>query len=197
MSRRLQQLLSRLDFLEKNILPSEKIDGNYTKKEQDLIRSYILLSHAEIEAYLEDIVKNKIAKSLQSWNSSRRKSHCIKSVISFVGGDVSFENDNNADKLQYRINKTISHYQRAFVDMNHGIKEKNILKILLPLGIEFDELDQTWLSTMDSFGSTRGLIAHKSFTVSHTIDRNTELNRMKNQILPELANIDSIITKLK
>lgn len=197
MSRRLKQLLSRLNFLENNILPSERIDGNYTKKEQDLIRSFILLSHAEIEAYLEDIVKDKITKSLNSWNSSRAKSHCIKSVMTFVGADISYENDINSNNLQYRINKTITHYQRAMVDKNHGIKEKNILKILLPLGIELNELDQTWLSVMDSFGSTRGLIAHNSFTVTQTIDRNTELNKIKNLIIPELTNIDKMISKLK
>ncbi len=30
------------------------------KKEQDLIKSFILLSHAEIEAFIEDIAKEKI-----------------------------------------------------------------------------------------------------------------------------------------
>lgn len=197
MSRRLNQLVSRLSYLENNILPAERIDGNYTKKEQDLIRSYILLSHAEIEAYLEDIVKYKITKSLQSWNASRTKSHCIKSVIAFVGSDISYENDPNANKLQHRVNRTVAHYQNALVDKNHGIKEKNILKILLPLGIEINQLDQTWLSVMDSFGSTRGMIAHSSFTVTNTIDRNTELNKIKTIIIPELINIDTLISNLK
>jgi len=197
MSRRLKQLTTRLSFLENNILPSERVDGNYTKKEQDLIRSFVLLTHAEIEAYLEDVAKTRVTKSLSDWNSSRVKSNCIKSVVSFVGHDLKFENDLNSNNIQYRVNKTVAHYMSAVVDKNHGIKEKNILKVLLPLGIEINELDQTWLSVMESFGSTRGLIAHSSFNVQTSIDRNTELNRIKNQILPELTNIDALIKKLK
>jgi hypothetical protein len=196
-SRRLRQLLTRLSFLENNILPAERVDGNYTKREQDLIRSFVLLTHAEIEAYLEDVAKTKVTKSLSDWNSSRVKSNCIKSVVSFVGNDLKFENDANSNNIQYRVNTTVAHYMRAVVDKNHGIKEKNILKVLLPLGIEINELDQTWLSVMESFGSTRGLFAHKSFNVQTSIDRNTELNRIKNQILPELTNIDLLIKKLK
>ena len=197
MSRRLKQLTTRLSFLENNILPSERVDGNYTKKEQDLIRSFVLLTHAEIEAYLEDVAKTRVTKSLSDWNSSRVKSNCIKSVVSFVGHDLKFENDLNSNNIQYRVNKTVAHYMSAVVDKNHGIKEKNILKVLLPLGIEINELDQTWLSVMESFGSTRGLIAHSSFNVQTSIDRNTELNRIKNQILPELTNINALIKKLK
>lgn len=196
-SRRLRQLLNRLSFLENNILPAERVDGNYTKREQDLIRSFVLLTHAEIEAYLEDVAKTRVTKSLSDWNSSRIKSNCIKSVVSFVGNDLKFDNDVNSNNIQYRVNKTVAHYMNAVVDKNHGIKEKNILKVLLPLGIEINELDQTWLSVMESFGSTRGLFAHSSFNVQTSIDRNTELNRIKNQILPELTNIDLLIKKLK
>lgn len=197
MSRRLKQLTTRLSFLENNILPSERVDGNYTKKEQDLIRSFVLLTHAEIEAYLEDVAKTRVTKSLSDWNTSRTKSNCIKSVVSFIGHDLKFENDANSNNIQYRVNKTVAHYMNAVVDKNHGIKEKNILKVLLPLGIELNELDQTWLSVMESFGSTRGLIAHSSFNVQTSIDRNTELNRIKTQILPELTNIDALIKKIK
>ncbi|WP_336717302.1 HEPN domain-containing protein [Chryseobacterium mucoviscidosis] len=192
-SKRIIQLISRLNFLEKNILPNQRLDGNYTKKEQDLIRSFVLLSHAEIESYLEDIAKEKISKSLNDWNNNRKKSHCIKSVVSFVGNEISFENDSNSKNLQYRVNKIVSHYLRAVIDRNHGVKEKNILDLLLPIGIEWADLDTAWLATMDSFGTIRGAIAHSSFKVQSTIDRNTELDRIKNQILPELLMLDAKI----
>ena len=196
-SKRLNQLLSRLQFLENNILPAVRIDGNYTKKEQDLIRSYVLLSHAEIEAFLEDKAKEKVRKALSNWNVSRIKSNCLKSILSFTGNEIDFENDPNAKNLQYRINKTIAHYMNSVVDKNHGVKEKNILKILLPLGIELSDIDQTWLSVMESFGSTRGSIAHSSLQVQNRIDRNSELERINLQIVPELTNLDELIKKLK
>lgn len=196
-SRRLRQLLSRLTFLEQNILPDERIDGNYTKKEQDLIKSFVLLIHAEIEAFIEDRAKEKMNQALSQWNSTRKKSNCLKSVLSFSGNELNFENDNNAKNIQYRVNKTVAHFMNSVVDKNHGVKEKNILKILLPLGIEINEIDQTWLGIMESFGSTRGNIAHNSMQVQNRLDRSTELNRIKNQIIPELEAIDELIRKLK
>lgn len=196
-SKRLNQLISRLQFLENNILPAVRTDGNYTKKEQDLIRSYVLLAHAEIEAFLEDKAKAKVNKALINWNTSRTKSNCLKSILSFTGFELNFENDPNAKNLQYRINKTVAHYMNSVVDKNHGVKEKNILKILLPLGIELSDIDQTWLSIMESFGSTRGSIAHSSLQVQNRIDRNSEVNRINLQIVPELTNLDELIKKLK
>jgi len=50
---------------------------------------------------------------------------------------------------------------------------------------------------MDTFGSIRGNIAHSTHTVQNVIDRNTELSRIVNQIIPELEKIDELISKLK
>ncbi|MFC3158783.1 hypothetical protein SAMN05443633_11528 [Chryseobacterium arachidis] len=196
-SRRLKQLESRILFLEREILPPTKIHGNYTKKEQDLIKSFILLSHAEIEAFIEDIAKEKIQNSIRLWNSGRNKSHCLKSVLAFIGHEINFDNDSNSKQLSYRINKIVVHYLNAVIDKNHGVKESNILKVLLPLGIELSQIDTTWLNTMDSFGATRGLFAHASNRVHTAVDRNTILNLIKIQILPELSNIDNLVKQLK
>lgn len=196
-SRRLRQLESRLKFLEENILPAEKVNGNYTKKEQDLIRSYVLLSHAEIEAYLEDKSKERINKALTDWNTNRKRSNCLKSVLAFTGNEIDFNSDQHAINMQHRVNRTVAHYMSSVVDRNHGVKEKNITNLLLPLGIEYSELDQAWLGIMESFGATRGNIAHNTTQVQIQIDRNTEKSRIKTQILPELVRIDGLIRKLK
>jgi hypothetical protein len=197
-SKRLIKLLKRITFLEINILPNERLDGSYTAKEQDLIRSFIMLVHAEIEAFIEDKAKEKIKNSLLKWMNYRERSNCLKSVLAFTGNELTFsDKDPKTKDLQFRLNKTVAHYMSSVVDMNHGIKEKNILNILLPLGIELHELDNTWLSTMESFGSNRGKIAHSSTHVLNTLDRNTELNLVKIQILPELEKLDNLIRQLK
>jgi hypothetical protein len=197
-SRRLRQLISRLNFLEENILPSARVNGNYTKKEQDLIRSYVLLSHAEIEAYIEDKAKDRMSKALADWVRTRKKSSCLKSVLAYTGNEIDFSRDQNAvNNIEHRIQRTVAHYLNSVVDRNHGVKEKNIISMLLPLGIEYGELDQTWLGIMESFGATRGNIAHNTTQVQNQIDRNTELTRIKSQILPELERVDELIRKLK
>lgn len=188
-SRRLNKLLSRLIHLEKNLLPTLRVSGNYSQKETDLIRAYVILAHAEIEAYFEDVAKEKAQKSLQKWRGSRKKSNCLLSIVSFMSHELKWE---KGASLEYRVNRTTSHYINL-LDENNGVKRKNLLSILLPLSIQEDQLDPTWLIVMDNFGGRRGDFAHSSHSVQTQIDMSTEKNRINNQILPIIKDIDLII----
>jgi hypothetical protein len=196
-SARLKRLVKRIDFLEQNILPKERLNGNYSKIEHDLIRSFVLLVHAEFESYVEDKVKDKVQKALQSWITTRKRSNCLKAILAFSGSEVSYDNVRKEDKnsIQFRINKVVAHFLNT-VKKNNGIKESDLLKLLLPLGLELTDLDDTWLTVIDSFGATRGAIAHNTIGVQVTLDRSTELDRIRNQILPGLVDLDASIEKL-
>ena len=192
-----KRLISRITFLRKNILPPIKIRGNYTKKESDLIRSYVLLAHAEIESYFEDVARNKINKALKEWSMKRKKSNCLLAIMSFNVSDINWNKITKEEKrkIDFRINTTVLHYKNK-LDNNHGIKSDNIYNILLPIGIESDQLDSTWLSTMDSFGNQRGTIAHSTIRVQEQIDLVTEKNNINRNIIPEIGNIDLLIKKI-
>jgi len=193
-SRRYNTLAKRILFLENTILPPSKINGNYTKKESDLIRSYVLLVHAEIESYFEDIAENKVLKSLNKWMSNRQKSNCLLSVMAFCSAEINWDNIQNAnkEKLDFRVNKVVRHYIDR-LDKNNGVKAKNIRNILLPIGVEEHELDETWLNIMDSFGATRGMIAHSTIRVQTPIDLVTEKNNINQNILPEIQRLDELL----
>ncbi len=197
-SRRLKQLLSRIEFLEKNILPAERVNGNYTKKESDLIKSYLLLVHAEIEAFFEDRVMDKLDSALNKWTNNRKKSTCLKSVLAFAGNDLSYEKSKKSDsiKIEFRMNRAVNHF-KSLIYKNNGVKQNDIINLMIPVGIEFDELDETWLNIMEAFGSTRGNIAHNSLRVQNQLDRNTEKNRINNQIIPEIVRLDALLKKLE
>jgi len=196
-STRLKKLIKRIDFLEDHILPSERLNGNYSKKEVDLIKSFVLLVHAEFEEYLEDKAKEKAQKSLQNWIASRKKSSCLKSILAFSGNDINYENERKVNKnsIEFRMNRAVNHYL-GMINKNNGVKENDILNIFIPLGLEMNDFDDTWLSIMDSFGATRGNIAHNAIGIQLTLDRTTELDRIKNQILPEIIRLDAVIEKL-
>lgn len=196
-SRRLRQLESRITFLESNILPAANPTGYYTKLELDLIRSYVLLVHAEIESYFEDVAREKVQKALLNWTTNRKKSSCLKAVLAYAGNEISYETTRKIDSnnISFRMNKAVNHFV-ALIQKNHGIKENNIISILIPLGIEITDIDPVWLSTMDAFGNARGSIAHNSISILNLIDRNTEVNRINNQILPEIQRLDQIVSKL-
>lgn len=197
-SLRHKQLLSRIKSIESNLLPSIKIAGNYTKKESDLIRSYVLLVHAEIESYFEDVAEKKAEKSKENWMSNRTKSNCLLSIMSFLSNEINWDTIQNSSKqkLDFRVTRVTLHYIEK-LKSNHGVKSKNILNMLLPLGIESNLIDQGWLNTMDSFGAKRGLIAHSTSRVQNQIDLVTEKNDINNAILPEIKNLDELIKNIK
>ena len=196
-SQRYRFLISRIKFLENNVLPADKPSGNYTKREVDLIKSYVLLVHAEIEAFFEDRAKAKVRKALADWIASRTKSTCLKAVLAFTGNELSYEKRRKEESksIVYRVNRAVSHYLSS-INSNNGVKENDLINMLIPLGIELDELDVTWLSIMDSFGAIRGNIAHNSVGAQSVLDRNSEVQRIQQQILPGIATIDEMIQRL-
>jgi hypothetical protein len=196
-SNRFIQLKSRVDSLKDNLLPRTRIDGNYSEIEQDLIRGFILLVHAEIENFIEDRVEEKIDAVHNLWKTSRKKSHVISSMNSFCNFDLENSRHSKSDKenIEYRINLNVLQFKRI-IFANHGIKRENILNLLLPIGIEINEIDDSWLNTMDNFGSDRGKIAHKKHSIQNIIDPESIKNEIYNNILPELKLLDFKLIKL-
>jgi len=197
-SKRFKILVDRVNFLNSNILPPIKIGGDYTPVEYDYTRSYILLVHAEIESFLEEKVSEKVNISLSNWKTNRKKSTCLKSILAFCSNDINYEKKkiHERNSLEFRVNIITNHFL-SLIKKNHGIKKDNILDLLLPIGIEIDELDETWLTTMDNFGAKRGEIAHHTTTVQKPIDPLTEKKLINDIILPELSVIDRLLINLK
>ncbi len=188
-TRRFIQLDRRINEIESNYLPITRPLGNYTKVENDNLRAYILLIHAEFEAYFEEIGEDKAKKAFAKWKANRTKSNVLLSLASFHEGTIK-EFD-----IEKRINKALSNYINN-LRHNHGIKEDNILSILLPIGLEHNDIDTTWLNTISSFGTNRGEIAHTSAKVQSPLDPPTLKNTI-NQILSEIRIIDEKLRKIK
>ncbi len=197
-SRRYNKLISRIRSLERNLLPNVKVSGNYTKKESDLIRGYVLLVHAEIESYFEDIAKLKVQNALAQWTDSGTKSDCLLAIMTFCSHEINWDSISNVNKVKFdfRVNRVVSHFINK-LGSNHGIKSTHLYKILLPVGVEEGELDNSWLNTMDSFGAQRGFIAHSTISAQNQIDLVTERNNINNNILPPIYDLDLLIKRLK
>ena len=76
---------------------------------------------------------------------------------------------------------------------NHGVKDENLTRIFLPLGIEELDFDVSWLATITAFSAKRGVAAHGSW-ITYQIDPLTELNDA-NQILQGVQVFDAVISK--
>lgn len=188
-TRRYNQLSRRIINIENSYLPTVNSSGNYSSKEQDDLRAFLLLVHAEIESYFEEVSGDKAKTAFRKWKSNKTRSNVLLALVSYC------EHTINEKELEVRINKALTLYIKALKE-NHGIKEKNLLEILLPVGIEYSAIDTTWLNTMTTFGSNRGEVAHSTASVQQPLDPVT-LKDTVTLILSEIRNIDEKLKNIK
>jgi hypothetical protein len=98
--------------------------------------------------------------------------------------------DKSPDKVQAAVNSYI-----ALVDNNNGVREKDICRMLFPIGIQYNDLNATWLGIMDSFGQIRGSVAHTSIQIQQPLDPLGESKKI-NHILRGLRKLDTKLTSL-
>lgn len=149
-----QLLNQRIEALKVNF-NIEVNDDNITPQQEDLVRAYRLLCHAEIEDYIEGLATKLLEDGVQIWNEKRVANYNIASL--FI---CSEKIERNFDITQ-KANQLFSNY-RNIIKGNHGIKEENIKKIFVPLGYKIDDFDNVFISDISSFGTSRGQVAHTS-----------------------------------
>lgn len=205
---RFRTLTRELNRLKKQFIPKINPTGSYSNRQLALTLAYRVLVHAEIEAYLEDRVWEVVLNAKKNWDSQGKTCRTLICLLAFSGQMMEVPPDTLSPtkgtkkvlegkiKINKKIDSAIESFKRV-IDHNHGIKEANILVLLLPIGIDTDDLDPAWLATMNTFGEERGVVAHSSST-SPTIqvpDPATELSRIE-QIIQELLKVDELINKL-
>jgi hypothetical protein len=161
-SQRFITLEQELTNLGENFLPRQfNLTGDYSEREIALAVAYRVLAHAEIESYLEDRVLEIAQNALTFWND---KKTTVTLVFLFAFSGLTLDkppdslnpgqrSQNLDDKVKFdrKLGKVFNSFQTAVKD-NHGIREKNILLLLLPIGIDSEDIDVIWLQEMDSFG---------------------------------------------
>jgi len=187
-SSRYQQLETRIAELETNLLPAINVTGNYNTKEIDLTRAYCLLSHAEIEAYLEDILLEVVRVVFAFWKADNSK---IPEIIFNLACSYRNKTDKKEPPASL-VHLGMKSYEEI-IEKNHGIKEHNIDNIFSPIGYP---IDKTLVTVLHNFGDTRGDIAHQSFKTQQLIDPQTEKSNI-NQIITELSKFDIDFYKYK
>lgn len=187
-------LKTRVEFLSKTLLDFNDIDSP-DQENQDKLKSFKLLVHAEIEWYFESTVKDIVNFSKRQWLNKKGITPSLSYMILYSPSKFDGEKDISSLTQKKRIEKIITAFETV-IDQNNGIKEKNLMKLLVPLGINFQSLDQTWLSTIDSYGSSRGDIAHKSHSVQKQLDKGTEEKDI-DFVLDGIKKLDLKIQKLR
>lgn len=202
-------LKTQLDRLKDEFIPEISSTGSYSESQLSRTAAYRVLAHAEIEFYLEERAWEVVQNAKTLWAKSGKNTRTLICLLGFSGLTMDKPPDTLTPqkgsktvkeekiKISKKIDLAVESFKRV-ISQNHGVKEDNILSLLLPIGIDSDDLDPAWLATMNTFGEKRGLVAHKSATSYMTIqtpDPANELNTV-NQITDELLRIDELINNL-
>jgi len=212
-SERFDVLQGQLEALRKHMLP-ESFDetGQYEAQEktETLALGYRVLAHAEIEAYFEDRSLESAMAARSAWENKLHTSRTVLCLLAFSGKEMPLPpatleapSDNKRKAwpalvdIGERLIPSITQFYNYVRNENHGIKEKNLLALLLPIGVDHSAIDPTFLAAIDSFGSLRGIAAHTSSrnTVRQALDPAEELKRVE-QLMIGIAVIDAQIDDL-
>ena len=178
----LKTRLSSISSTFRAILPLDPLEQASDDK-QDIIKSYILLCHAEFEKYFEDIACGIIKKAKEKYDSSKETSLPLLHLALMIKKEFATEDAST------RLDKLYSNY-RALLDKNHGIKKVNIDEMFAPLGMPISEMTDTYVDTLESFGKKRGQIAHngrEALTTTYNFsDEESTINRLLTETLSEI-----------
>jgi len=207
---RFREMRARVTELRNHMLPAKfSPTGDYSDRQLDRTRGYRLLVHAEIESYLEDVAREAVMQAIQDWKKNKKPSTILLSFLAAYhsGWNSNDERENeeivrlakNRSRVKESVNEAIDIAQKQYITIvrdNHGVKEKNFKRLIIPLGIEIDELDGTWLTNLDNFGASRGETAHKTKRATGQINPEDELTTVK-KLLDGLKELDEKILQSK
>ena len=189
-SRRFLVLKKRVVQLGRDLLPPVNPVGGYSLQDQDQIRGFRILVHAEVEAFLEDLASEIVQKSLNRYTATGKANKILKTLAQ------AFCRSHRPTTGEDFYVRAVKQYQEDVIKGNHGIKEANICVLFLPIGIDRGLLDPAWLSTMSSFGAKRGEVAHSSFRVATVLDPVIE-NNFVQQLTANLEQFDIQLTPIR
>ena len=130
------------------------------------VQSYILLSHAAFEEYLESLARSI---SQHSYILYKEKNIITKALVSLTAYETvaQIDKDIKRKKISLEVAKNFENFanesRKNFhkqINENHGIRKKNQFEILLPIGVDPEECDIAISNAMEAFGRQRGDIAH-------------------------------------
>lgn len=200
-----RSLCQRLEEIRRHFLPIHfSVSGSYSPAEYDRVRGYVALTHAEIEAYIEERCLTVADHCVKKWQTTKTPSAVIIALhaICYSGwaellDAPKFKKASPTPQMsvEARLSDALSQYRQCVED-NHGIKADNIKRLVVPLSVRMSELDQTWLADMDSYGTTRGKIVHLSFSTVHQPDPKDYRNTIWKRLVPGLRELDALFNNL-
>ncbi|WP_299823125.1 hypothetical protein [uncultured Jannaschia sp.] len=191
-----RELKKNAQSLRKHLLPAKfNPMGDYRERVFTGVVAFRILCHAAIEEYFE-VRAIEIAKSaLSQCRTTGKVSLPAIALMGFSGREHGLPPHTidppepskkkawpSEIEIKQRLNDCTSSFVQRISRDNHGVRERNILSMLIPIGIDPVDIDRLFLSEIDNFGMSRGDYAHKAPSI-HTAKRpdpKDELSKIQN-----------------
>lgn len=157
-----RSLVKRVVELSNAFLPPQDATGTYSRADYDRTSAFLLLAHAEIQSHIEENCRALAHAAVTQWEADSKPRAAVIALVAFAHADgeaaVPKSSDGTAS-IRRVVAKAKSNYS-AIVHHNNGVKSKDVLKLVIPVGVRETSLSAGWLADMDTFGSSRGDQAH-------------------------------------
>ncbi len=161
---------------------------------QEKIRIFQILFHAELECYFEELALSSVLEletqlSTAGWNNPFIRSLLLYSPAEYTGNTAQIM---PMDRIVHLISQL-----KMKIGSNNGIKEKNIIQIMLPAGIPSSLIPSTLIPNLESLGSARGHLAHKSKNTINIKLMRKDVLSAATQIISDTRALDKSYRKFK
>lgn len=135
------------------------------------LQAYILLCHAALEQYIEDLALAAAQAARKKYVGSGVITKTLVALISSkLVDDISTKSKSRLTDLSSNVEEfskeAFNRYQ-SVVKSNNGIVDRDQKKILVPIGVDPETVDVVLMHNLHAFGAKRGDVAHK-FKVQRT-----------------------------
>jgi len=159
-------LSSSILELKRIYLSDALASGQPTVDQQEMARAFILLAHAEMEWFVEQVCSVSAERIFNEakdgrFNASSLALLTFSALDPLNGGDSLGKKGGGSRATKTRFGDAYAKLKDA-AGKNDGIREKHLAKLMVPLGLDADAVDPTWLSDVDAFCTSRGAFAHMS-----------------------------------
>jgi hypothetical protein len=175
----LAQLEASVAKLKAAFLPNAA-KASYTDEELVAAKALVVFTHAELEDYLEIACRAKANRALAHLQNTGTVSLTAFSLLSYCGEaqpriteiakykeaqtKLASEFAVFAPPATRSLLNSLKKAVGVFAEIcrkNNGVKEANLLPMLLPLGLNPLSIDPLWIGELNGFGVDRGAQAHR------------------------------------
>lgn len=178
------------------------------------LKAYVLLSHAALEDFFEEIAQKLLKDSFENWkqnkkqvnevilqtilqsNSKTKVKETLVSLLQFKINNEKPKKGEYQENLKSLLEEIEEEYSKLIHD-NHSIKLEKLQSILNFLGIGLDNIQERLLTSLELFEESRGSFAHKQKIRDNRIKKKANFEDMKGYVDDIVSICEELILRIK